>query len=157
MLQRVQIPQDNDDLRTRIYGGEIFQFEMTPEADQLAGDIWQEVVRELGDDPRRAQFDLEDAEYFARVGRLRKLFYETPAWLDRTRALMAAVPRPGGSLFAPLPAAPGRPETVDPKPGCPFASRCPDATDRCRGETPAVHDVDGRLVRCHLYDPGANP
>ena len=73
------------------------------------------------------------------------------------RLLMAAVPRPGGSLFAPLPAAPGRPETVDPKPGCPFASRCPDATARCRGETPAVHDVDGRLVRCHLYDPGATP
>lgn len=68
------------------------------------------------------------------------------------RLLLAAVPRPGGSLFAPLPAGPGRPEAVDPKPGCPFAPRCPEVDNRCRTETPALHDVAGRKVRCHRYD-----
>lgn len=71
------------------------------------------------------------------------------------KLLMAAVPRPGGSLFSTLPATPGRPQTIEPPPGCPFAPRCPDAHDRCRVETPAVHAIDGREVRCHLFDPGA--
>ena len=71
------------------------------------------------------------------------------------KLLMAAVPRAGGSLFGALPASPGRPQTIDPPPGCPFAPRCPDATDRCRAATPALHAVDGRRVRCHLFDPGA--
>lgn len=69
--------------------------------------------------------------------------------------LMAAVPRAGGSLFAPLPAAPGSADVVDPGPGCPFAARCPEAHDRCRSETPSVHAVGERLVRCHLHEPAA--
>ena len=69
--------------------------------------------------------------------------------------LMAAVPRAGGALFAPLPAAPGSADVVDPGPGCPFAARCPEAHDRCRSETPPVHAVGERLVRCHLHEPAA--
>jgi len=68
------------------------------------------------------------------------------------RLLMSAVPRPGSSGFAPLPAAPGRPVTIDPPEGCPFAARCPEAVPRCHVETPAVHDVGGRAVRCHLHE-----
>jgi len=68
------------------------------------------------------------------------------------KLLMAAVPRPGGSLFAPLPAASGRPTTIDPPPGCAFAARCPEADARCRSETPTVHHIGDRQVRCHLYE-----
>ena len=36
-------------------------------------------------------------------------------------------------------------------PGCPFATRCPLAIDRCRAEVPAlVADRDGHAVACHL-------
>jgi peptide/nickel transport system ATP-binding protein len=70
------------------------------------------------------------------------------------KLLIAAVPRSGGSLFAPLPATSGSADVLDPAPGCPFAPRCPEAHDRCRNETPAVHRVEGREVRCHLHDPG---
>jgi peptide/nickel transport system ATP-binding protein len=35
-------------------------------------------------------------------------------------------------------------------PGCAFHPRCPRAIDRCRSETPAVRDIEGAQVACHL-------
>lgn len=38
-------------------------------------------------------------------------------------------------------------------PGCPFADRCPNRSDRCVEEKPAVHDMGGgHMVKCHLFD-----
>jgi len=37
--------------------------------------------------------------------------------------------------------------------GCPFASRCPQCSDRCVAEKPAVHTLErGNTVKCHLFD-----
>ena len=33
--------------------------------------------------------------------------------------------------------------------GCPFAPRCPGATDVCRAQRPPLRQLDGRLVACH--------
>jgi peptide/nickel transport system ATP-binding protein len=69
-----------------------------------------------------------------------------------TRLLVAAAPRPGADLRAPLPARPGLPMTVDPPPGCPFAERCLDATDRCRAEgAPARRLGDRHRIRCWVH------
>lgn len=39
---------------------------------------------------------------------------------------------------------------VNPKPGCQFANRCSYVTDRCRAETPELHESQpGRFVSCH--------
>ncbi len=38
---------------------------------------------------------------------------------------------------------------------CPFAERCPKATDRCRREKPEDYRVGGRLVKCFLYEHAA--
>jgi peptide/nickel transport system ATP-binding protein len=35
--------------------------------------------------------------------------------------------------------------------GCKFAGRCPDVMDICKGVVPAEINVDGVLVKCHLY------
>ena len=36
--------------------------------------------------------------------------------------------------------------------GCPFHNRCPHCTQRCKEETPALHEAaDGHMVACHLY------
>ncbi len=35
-------------------------------------------------------------------------------------------------------------------PGCAFHPRCKLATDRCRSETPAVRNIEGAQVACHL-------
>jgi peptide/nickel transport system ATP-binding protein len=38
--------------------------------------------------------------------------------------------------------------------GCRFADRCPRVMAICRGVEPADIDVDGRIVKCHLYADG---
>ena len=36
--------------------------------------------------------------------------------------------------------------------GCPFHNRCPHCMERCKQETPALHEAkDGHMVACHLY------
>ena len=41
---------------------------------------------------------------------------------------------------------------INPKPGCQFASRCPNVVDKCRSVTPTLTNVSGekRMVSCHL-------
>lgn len=72
-----------------------------------------------------------------------------------TKALLSAVPIPDprqakersrilleGELPSPL----------NPPSGCPFRTRCPNATKRCAEEKPLIKEVQGRQVACHLYD-----
>jgi peptide/nickel transport system ATP-binding protein len=66
-----------------------------------------------------------------------------------TRALIAALPslETRGTLAG----IPGlAPLLRDLPPGCAFHPRCPQAVDRCRNEKPAVRDVAGDKVACHL-------
>ena len=43
------------------------------------------------------------------------------------------------------------PSPLDPPAGCRFHTRCPFATDRCKTEEPAMHEVKpGRFCACHL-------
>ena len=70
-----------------------------------------------------------------------------------TRALLASVPSAepgekkqrktlGGDVPTPL----------NPPPGCAFHTRCPEAMDICRTETPGViPQGEGHTVACHLY------
>lgn len=48
------------------------------------------------------------------------------------------------------------PSPINPKPGCPFASRCPYATDLCRKDFPDLQMRKGHMVACHyaesIYD-----
>ncbi len=76
-----------------------------------------------------------------------------------TRALLAAMPsveRPDAQLAAiegAVPRLAGLPPDA-----CHFASRCPFASDICHRERPAMTEVDGELVACHLFSrPGLFP
>jgi oligopeptide/dipeptide ABC transporter ATP-binding protein len=54
-----------------------------------------------------------------------------------TRALLDAIPRLEHPSHSELPAVPGQPpDLARPRIGCPFAPRCPDATDHCRETEP---------------------
>ena len=70
-----------------------------------------------------------------------------------TQALIQAVPIPDPARkSAHEPLSGDVPSPVNPPAGCPFCTRCPHATDRCRQERPAQSDQGGgHLVSCHLY------
>ena len=66
-----------------------------------------------------------------------------------TRALIAALP--SLDTRGTLSGIPGlAPLLRDLPPGCAFHPRCPHAVDRCRSEKPAVREVEGAQVACHL-------
>ncbi|MBP3892363.1 MAG: dipeptide ABC transporter ATP-binding protein [Solobacterium sp.] len=44
------------------------------------------------------------------------------------------------------------PSPINPPSGCPFSTRCPKATERCRRERPKPIQVGDRLVACLLYE-----
>jgi peptide/nickel transport system permease protein len=72
-----------------------------------------------------------------------------------TRALMEAFPSIHGEN-ARLTGIPGSPpDLARPPAGCRFAPRCPHAMARCHEAVPPLHDVEGDLVRCVLFDKGA--
>ena len=83
------------------------------------------------------------------TGTTDEIFYQ-PAH-PYTRGLQKASPRldemGGGRLYT-IEGTP--PELIAPGPGCPFAPRCPHATEQCRRENPALRDLGGgHLVACH--------
>ncbi len=58
-----------------------------------------------------------------------------------TRGLMASVPRLDGDTERPLIPIEGQPpDLATLPPGCPFAPRCKDATERCRIERPPLFE-----------------
>jgi oligopeptide/dipeptide ABC transporter ATP-binding protein len=74
-----------------------------------------------------------------------------------TRALMSAIPEPEpGGRRKRIVLAGEVPSPMNPPPGCPFHTRCPEAMARCRVEAPALKrppgSESGQLVSCHLYD-----
>ena len=46
------------------------------------------------------------------------------------------------------------PDMRNPPSGCRFWPRCPKATEICKKLSPRELELNGRLVRCHLYDGG---
>ena len=72
-----------------------------------------------------------------------------------TRALLACVPslEGGRACVRPIPGAP--PAMRQPLPGCPFAPRCPRATDACRMQRPEETPVaPGHFAACHFAKGG---
>jgi oligopeptide/dipeptide ABC transporter ATP-binding protein len=66
-----------------------------------------------------------------------------------TQALIDAVPVPGrqGQLRVIRGEAPS---PINPPPGCPFHTRCPEVETVCRTAVPVLREIDGRQVSCHL-------
>jgi oligopeptide/dipeptide ABC transporter ATP-binding protein len=67
-----------------------------------------------------------------------------------TRALLGAIPRLENPPHATLTAVPGQPpDLASQPPGCPFAPRCPEVTDKCREIAPPLDEGEpGHLWAC---------
>lgn len=72
-----------------------------------------------------------------------------------TKALLSAVPQLKDDKPNHIRLRGELPTPINLPAGCPFASRCPIAYDRCRVEKPkAVTQSDGSLVACHAVEDG---
>jgi peptide/nickel transport system ATP-binding protein len=92
------------------------------------------------------------------LGRIVEAGATEPIWArpahPYTRALIAAVPRPGSRSALPAELAGDVPNPARPPAGCRFHPRCPDAIDRCRVEDPPVVEVEaGWQSLCLLTKP----
>ncbi len=76
-----------------------------------------------------------------------------------TRALLGATPGLVGSGAAvPQTVLKGElPSPLNPPPGCVFSTRCPLAAERCRTERPALRELAGRQLACHLAEQLIEP
>jgi oligopeptide/dipeptide ABC transporter ATP-binding protein len=63
--------------------------------------------------------------------------------MQYTRALLEAIPRLENQAHTPLAAVPGQPPDLASQPrGCPFAPRCPEASDKCRQTEPPFDEQE---------------
>jgi oligopeptide/dipeptide ABC transporter ATP-binding protein len=71
-----------------------------------------------------------------------------------TQTLLEAIPVPDPSRRHRRTVLPGEvPSPLNPPSGCHFHPRCPRATDRCRGEEPALRHLGaGHTVACHFAE-----
>ncbi len=46
------------------------------------------------------------------------------------------------------------PDPIDLPTGCKFHPRCPNCMDICKLELPKDNEVNGHIIKCHLYDKG---
>lgn len=72
-----------------------------------------------------------------------------------TRLLLSAVPNPRAGLRTREVQARGEiPSLINPRPGCPFAPRCPRVLAECRRTMPGVSTLaEDHWLRCHLFTP----
>jgi hypothetical protein len=75
---RTDAPATEAEFRQALYAGTIFRLPANDATRRLVDDVNDLITSELGPNPREAQFRLTDAEFFERVGRLRKAIYTEP-------------------------------------------------------------------------------
>jgi peptide/nickel transport system ATP-binding protein len=71
-----------------------------------------------------------------------------------TKGLMQSFPSISGAKQRLVGIAGSPPDLARPPSGCRFHPRCPSVMAHCRTQEPAFHDLQGDLVRCHLYADG---
>ena len=92
------------------------------------------------------------------LGRVVELAEKTALFQDTLHpysvALMNAIPIPDPSVpMGNLRLEGELPSPLNPPPGCPFQTRCPNVMPKCREQSPALREVKpGHYLACHLYD-----
>jgi peptide/nickel transport system ATP-binding protein len=66
-----------------------------------------------------------------------------------TRMLLDAIPKMHQTGRARTPVQGEVPNPLNPPTGCTFHPRCPQATDRCKSERPALRQLGGIQIACH--------
>jgi hypothetical protein len=75
---RTAAPPTEAEFRRALYSGTIFRLPANAATRRVVAGVNEFIAAELGPEPRSAQFRMTDAEFFERVGRLRKAIYTEP-------------------------------------------------------------------------------
>ncbi len=76
----LELPTDNLIARQQLYAGTIYLLKPRQASLTLIGSVTEEVIKELGENYRLAHKIYDEAEYFERVGRLRKKIYTSESY-----------------------------------------------------------------------------
>lgn len=85
-------PADHEQTRQSLYQGALYHFPATPQSKAMATALYDEVTAHFaawGDDPRLAQFALDNNAYYREIGVLRRRFYSDPRYHHMIAALLA--------------------------------------------------------------------
>lgn len=74
-----------------------------------------------------------------------------------TQALMASTPGIRGSKRERIVLKGELPSPLNPPSGCVFSTRCPHVTAQCQAERPALRELAGRKLACHLAERFIQP
>ena len=89
MTMRSDRPTTNDELRQALYQGVLFRWPATASSLRLVKDAMARLEHELEGNLREAQFRFSDADFFERIGRLRKLLYTEKLFQIHVQSLLA--------------------------------------------------------------------
>lgn len=98
-------PPDNRTLRHALYGGAVYLLGPVPASERLVAHALRLVRRELGEvaPEREAQFYLSDADFFTKIGRLRRQMFSDPGFRRAVREVLAGCGfDPGRMAFDPI-------------------------------------------------------
>ncbi|MFO0660235.1 MAG: hypothetical protein U0165_10440 [Polyangiaceae bacterium] len=81
----------SDELRSRIYDGELLLLHANEASMGFASALFGRVVERLGDNPRKAHDHHTGEEIFSQVCAIREELHHDPIWLDRFATLVASL------------------------------------------------------------------
>lgn len=79
-----RVPPDNAETRRSLYRGQLYHLAPTGPSQALVEDVHGLLREQFGElDPRHAQSVLDEADFFARIGRIRRRLFEDPHFHQR--------------------------------------------------------------------------
>lgn len=84
-----EIPMDEQGFRTQLYKGVLFHLPASPPSLNLVETCEKMLGQALGDQPRQAQFQLDDDSFYHRIGQVRKQLYTEPQLQKSVFEIMA--------------------------------------------------------------------
>ena len=86
-----QLPQSNQEVRDRLYRGDVFQCPPTHASQKMVTLVSEVLHRMLGDKPRKAEFRYSPHDFFSQMGIIRKEIYTHPRFHHAVRECIDAL------------------------------------------------------------------
>lgn len=82
------LPETSQEMRHTVYNGTVIKIADSVIGKNLAAEVSEIIVKELGEPIREAQFRLTEEQFFQQIGKLRKKFYSEDYFHDKLRQII---------------------------------------------------------------------